>query len=161
MSEILVRTPIWVWGILAALITLGLMLARDRQVNTLRLLIPSAALSVYSFVGAAIAFPSPMLAIAVWIIAAFAAALLVRPNFDAALSRLRTRPREAFPVPGSLVPLALFLGIFGVRYVLNVMNAINPGLVANPLVILGFAGLLGLFSGLLVNTSLRRIGAQV
>ena len=44
ISQVLQRTPVWVWAILVGLIALGLMQARDHVLNRPRVLIQPLAL---------------------------------------------------------------------------------------------------------------------
>lgn len=158
MSEILWRTPIWVWVVLPALIVLGMLLTRDRQRSALVAFLPSAAFSAYSFYGALTAFGAPFMAVTAWMVGFLLALLLLRPSIGKALARLRFDPRKIIPIRGSYAPMAMILGIFFLRYALNVTKAIRPDILVMPLAIAFLAGGLGLLSGLLLGRTLGEIG---
>lgn len=151
LGTIVKSTPTWVWGLLAALVALGLSQARERTASLARTALMPVAMTGFSLWGLLTAFGnSPQLpaVVPVW----FAAAALV----FALVSRIPQRARydaaaRSFTLPGSLLPLALIVGIFTVRYAINVELALQPRLALET----GFAlacaavygGLTGIFTG--------------
>src|SRR5438105_13321947 len=65
--EIIRRTPLWVWAILAALVVLGLTQMRDRLVSRSRLLVTPIGLGLYSLSGAASMFGARPEVVAAWL----------------------------------------------------------------------------------------------
>lgn len=167
---ILLRTPAWVWGLLAALIGLGLSQTRQRSAGLARVAILPVAMGALSLSGTLSAFGASIAVLATWTGAAAAAALawLSRPTpaavrYDAATRR--------FDLPGSWVPMLLILGIFSLRYAVNVSLALDPALAADPLLHLGvpllYGALTGLFAGramallrLVIRPSLAPVALQ-
>jgi hypothetical protein len=144
---ILQHTPLWVWGLLAALIALGLAQARDRDMTLSRLLVMPLVLLALSLVGVLSSFGIGAIALGAWG-GGLAWALV--------LGRSLVRPRQArwlpdsrrVHVPGSWLPLVLIVVLFGIKYLAGVSLAIEPRLAADA----AFAGLCSLayggFSGL-------------
>ncbi|HMC15731.1 MAG TPA: DUF6622 family protein [Albitalea sp.] len=156
--EIIRRTPLWVWAILAALVVLGLTQMRDRLVSRSRLLVTPIGLGLYSLSGAASMFGARPEVIAAWLAGL---ALAVAAN------RLLQWPRGArpdgrgnFAVPGSVWPLMLMMAIFGLRYVGSVTLAFQPGWSHDAVFSLGLALSYGTLSGMFTARALRVLGSE-
>jgi hypothetical protein len=150
---IVTRTPAWVWLILAALILLGLLQARDHVVPRARVIVQPVALGALSLWGVAGAFGLHAMVEGPWL-----AGLLL----GLAATRVFHLPRQVqalpdgrFAIGGSLIPLAMLMAVFFMRYAVNVSIAIAPALKADA----GFAAvvalLYGLPAGLLAGRALR------
>ena len=155
--EIIRRTPVWVWAILAALIVLGLTQMRDRLVSRTRLMVTPIGLGLYSLSGAASMFGARPPIVAAWI-AGLALAI--------AANRVLLWPRDArpdgrgnFAVPGSAWPLVLMMAIFVLRYVGAVSLAFRPAWAQEPVFSLGLALAYGTLSGLFTARALRILGS--
>ncbi len=147
--DILRYTPLWVWGLLAALVALGVSQMRTRRVSRVRLMALPAVLMLLGLFSTATAFREPLPALAAWSAAlalgAFAGWHLLRPaaTWDPASRKLL--------LPGSVLPLALILAIFLLRYAGTVALVMHPAwrsslAVALPLSA-AFGSLSGLFAG--------------
>ena len=150
---ILSHTPVWVWGLLAALLALGLAQTRHRRVAPPRLLwLPLALLSLglWSMVQGFVALPA---AAALWLLALAAGVALAagRPP-RAGAKWLPAEKRLA--LPGSWVPMLLIVVIFSLRYATNVGMALNPAWRSAPAVLLPLALLYGGLSGLFLGRAL-------
>ena len=152
--RILANTPLWVWGLLAALLALGISQMFTRSASLARVIFLPAAmigLAIYGIFSVFGANPAVLLA---WCAAAAFAvpALLSRPvpagtRYDAATRR--------FTLPGSPLPLLLILGIFLTKYAVGVTLAMRPALGGETGFALSVAGLYGIFSGILLGRALR------
>lgn len=151
--EILSRTPVWVWGLLAALLALGLSQTRQRHVAPWRLLLLPLALlglGLSSMLPGFVALPASA---ALWLLALGAGVLLSigRP----ARTGTRWLPVEQrLQLPGSWVPMLLIVIIFSLRYAANVGMAINPSWRGAPELLLPLALLYGGLSGLFLGRAL-------
>lgn len=157
IGPVLKSTPGWVWGLLAALVTLGLTQVRTRKVSALRMALTPVAMTGFSLWGTASAFgSSPLFGYVLFAWAAGAIALLAlmgtRQPHPAARYDAATR---SFTLPGSWLPLALILGIFSVKYVVGVELVMQPALAHDGLYTLVAGGLYGLFSGAFAGRALR------
>lgn len=120
--QIVKHTPIWVWGILIALIALGVQQMRSRSVKPFVVLI---APLVFLAIGVLTAGRT-MIGFTVWAVAlASISALTVfllrpvgRARFDASMGRLL--------LPGSVIPLCIMMGMFSLNYAIAVINAMHP-----------------------------------
>ena len=149
-------TPLWVWGLLAGLLVLGISQLRDRTASLLRVSLLPLAMSLFSVSGTASALggsPHRAMALSAWLIAAaiaFAVALLARGRGGAASAQYDPA-RRLFLLPGSVVPLLLIVGIFLVKYVVGVDLAMAPQLVQEAPYVLTVAALYGAFTGVFVG----------
>lgn len=152
--QILSRTPLWVFALFAALVALGVLQSRTREVGRMRVLLLPAVFLPLSLWGVWNAFGAQALAFAAWL-AGLGAALLLhrvgRPPRPAASSAATGRYR----VEGSWIPLALMMVIFFARYAIAVATAIRPELSANPLFFAAAGFAYGLFSGTFLARALR------
>lgn len=157
IETVLKSTPAWVWGLLAALVALGLSQVRTRTVSTLRMALTPLGMIGFSLWGTVSAFSaSPLFGYVLFAWAVGAVALLAligtrqpdpAAHYDAAA--------RSFTLPGSWLPLALILGIFSVKYVVGVELAMQPALAHDGLYTLVAGGLYGLFSGAFAGRALR------
>jgi len=153
---VLSRTPVWVWGVLAGLIVLGLLQARHHTVSRRRLVALPLAMSALSLVSATGAFgarPAVLLAWALGIAAGLAAnRRLGLPHQVQALADGR------WAIGGSLVPLGLLMAIFWMRYGVAATLAVVPALATQPVFAAVCSALYGAATGLLAARALRVLG---
>lgn len=151
-------TPPWVWGLLTALLWLGLAQMLPRQAGLRRVLLGPLALAALAAWGLVSAFGAdPGLgAVLAWLLAAalvmvISLALHRAPpagaRYDAAALR--------FHLPGSAMPLLLILAIFVTKYIVGVELALQPALAHDGRFALQVAALYGLFNGLLLARMAR------
>lgn len=153
---VLRQTPLWVWGLLAAFVALGISQLRDRTASLVRVSLMPVAMTVFSVSGTYSALgASPHLALIVpaWLIAALLAfALLARGRAHG----VQYDPSQRlYHLPGSAVPLLLIVGIFLVKYVVGVDLAMAPQLVQDAPYVLSVAALYGAFTGAFVGRAAR------
>lgn len=155
LQPILRATPTWVWGLLAALVVLGVVQLRDREQGLLRASLTPVAMVLFSLWSAASTFArSPVVieAMWLWLLAAAAVASL----FALAASQASYDPaRRTFRLPGSWLPLALFIGVFLARYVVSVRLPIHPDLLVDGAFVLPVATLYGAFSGVFLGRGMQ------
>ncbi len=149
LSMVLRGTPTWVWGLLAALVALGLSQARTRDISLARMAImPLAmpALSIWGMVSAFRASPLFPWVLLAWALGVVLMVALVGPRPAPAGSRFDAATRS-FHVPGSWAPLGLILAIFAVKYVVGADLAMQPELAHDGTYTLVVGALYGVFSG--------------
>ena len=142
LSLILSQVPTWVWGLLLALVALGLSQTRDRWVSAARLR----------------RMPLAFLAFSAWpTVGAFGWQALTLLGFLAGLSATRQlvlasgwpgparhdAARDAYLVPGSWAPLAVMMGIFALKFLMGMTLAMSPQLAQQAGVVLGASALNG------------------
>lgn len=155
--QTLQHIPVWVFALLIGLIALGLLQTRTRKIRAQRLLGINIALTIFTLVGVTQQWrPTPWLALA--LLSWAAACLLVSwtlgqgaapdgASYDPATRR--------FTVPGSWLPLALFMAIFACKFVVGMVNATAPSSLHNVQAAIGISALYGLFSGVLNARAIR------
>lgn len=155
LGTVLRNTPAWVWGLLTALLALGISQLRARSASLARVSVMPLAMTGFGLWGTFSAFGnSPLLAqaFAVWLLAAAVLCAVVLPTdsgarYDAASGR--------YALPGSAAPLALIAGVFLVKYVVGVDLAMAPQLMRDGQYALTVAALYGAFTGLFVGRTGR------
>ena len=151
--DILTHTPVAVWAVLAALVLLGLRQTRTQTMSAARVWIVPAVVGAASLAGALRGFAGAgeLLTGACW---AAGAALGVASNRSLDLPRrVSANADGSFTIGGSIAPLLLFVGVFMVRYVVNVALAIAPALSSNPAAAAAAAIAYGFTAGLLAARS--------
>ncbi|MDP2450801.1 MAG: hypothetical protein Q8M93_04285 [Polaromonas sp.] len=159
LGPVLKNTPPWVWGLLVALLALGLSQVRNRRVGALRMAIMPLAMTGLSLWGTASAFgKSPLFGyiLLVWLAGALLMAGLIATTAPPTGTR-HDAAGHSFWVPGSWLPLALILGIFLTKYIVGVDLAMQPQLAQDGPYTLVTGALYGVFSGIFAGRSLRLI----
>lgn len=159
LGEIIQKTPVWVWALLAGLVWLGASQLHSRQVGLLRAMAMPLAMTAFSVYGLASAFGMgghALAPLAAWLAAAVgvaAAALWLQPM--AARGTEYSAASRSFSVPGSAMPLLLILGIFLTKYFVGVELALQPALARDGAFALQIATLYGVFNGVFAARTLR------
>jgi hypothetical protein len=154
MYQVITRTPIWVWALLALLVWLGYHQSKNRVIGLRRVMVIPAVLTLLSILGTVSAFGSSPQVLFTWLAAAslFAFVVLQMPlptgnRFDPQTSKLH--------VLGSWVPMSLLMGIFVNKYVVGVALSMHPELAQNTTFALTFSALYGTFSGVFIGRAVR------
>jgi hypothetical protein len=133
------------------LIALGLLQTRTRHIAQARLLGINIALTILTLVGVIQQWwPTPWL---LWGLASWAATCLlvtwVLGRGSAPLGASYSTDTRRFTVPGSWLPLALFMAIFACKFAVGMITAIAPDLLQSLSAAICLSALYGLFSGVL------------
>lgn len=136
--------PVWVPLVLLLLVVLGLRQARTREVRPGLLVGVAVAMFGFSLFGVVSAFGAAPAALLPWAAAYGAAAF-----WGARRVPLRGMARvgTAVRVPGSWVPLALMLGIFGAKFLLGSAAGVHAGFLHELWFVAAMSVVLGLLSG--------------
>jgi len=157
MTQILQHIPLWVFGLLLGLLALGWAQTRTRHIRAQRLLGINMALTIFTLVGVIqqwLNTPWLVQALLTWAAACLLVswalgrgAAPVGASFDPETRR--------FTVPGSWLPLALFMTIFASKFVVGFLNATEPDVLQGVNMAIGISALYGFFSGVLNGRSWR------
>lgn len=152
--DILQHTPVWVFGLLAVLVALGVQRLRARDVTPRRLFVLPVVMALLSAFGLYQSFGASAVAAAAWAVAIAGSLVVGRSlapqegvQYSTATGRIR--------IPGSRVPLALMMTIFFLRYVAAVSLALHPALRIDPAFVATIAFAYGLSSGAFAALALR------
>jgi hypothetical protein len=155
------HTPVWVWGLLTALVAFGVSQTRTREMTVLRVTILPIVMIALSASGVFSAFGHFPVALGGW--AAGVGAVLVFARNAISVRGASWSPETGrLHVPGSWLPLGLMLGLFSIKYFAGVQLAMHPALATDT----AFAGLIsfayGAFSGLFLarGLSLRSLAGK-
>ena len=168
--EIIKRTPVWVWGLLAALLALGVSQLRDRQLSLGRVIGVPIGMLGFGLYGLWSAFGNSAHLLAgaiVWLAASLMVSALVLwlptgSGKRAYRSNEATGPRfnpatGQLSVPGSAMPLLLILGIFMTKYFAGVELGMNPNLASDAGFVMPIGFLYGAFNGVFAGQALRLV----
>ena len=149
--------PIWVFALLLGLIALGLLQTRTRKVRARRLLGINIALTIFTLVGVTQQWrPTPWLTLALLTWAAACLLVSWALGQGEAPEGARYDPAtRCFTVPGSWLPLALFMAIFACKFVVGMVSATAPGSLHSVQAAIGISALYGFFSGVLNGRAMR------
>jgi len=152
ISQIVAHTPIWAFGLLAALALLGLMATRPRDVRPWRVAMTPAVFIVWGLASLAGKANFSALLAGEWLaLAALGASLALATarlrgaRLDVATGKVR--------LPGSVLPLIRNLVIFAVKYALAAAAAMAPA--AAPHLAYWDVAVSGLIAGYFVGWMLR------
>jgi hypothetical protein len=155
--QTLQHIPVWVFSLLIGLIALGLLQTRTRHIPKQRLLGINIALTVFTLVGVVQQWrPTPWLALALLSWAAACLLLTWTLGHGAAPAGANYDPATRhFTVPGSWLPLALFMAIFACKFAVGMLGATASGSLHSLQAAIGISAVYGLFSGVLNGRALR------
>ena len=160
--QTLQHIPVWVSALLLGLIALGLLQTRTRHVGQRRLLGINIALTVFTLVGVVQQWRhTPWLAVGLlsWAASCAVVAWALGQGAAPAGASYNAETRR-FTVPGSWLPLALFMAIFACKFVVGMLSATAPEALHSMQAAIGISALYGLFSGLLNARALRLLKLQ-
>ncbi|VVE64279.1 hypothetical protein PAN31117_01530 [Pandoraea anapnoica] len=158
-SAFLSHVPVWVWGLLVALIALGVLATRPRQKTVWQALTMPLAMTAFSIFGVVSTFATNVPALIAW-----CSAVVITFALRAALGwwgNVRWDPEtRRVHLPGSWLPLVWMLSIFAAKFTVAVAVAIHPELMTHG----GFSAwvclMYGTFSGIFLGRMLA-IGRAV
>lgn len=153
MLQILTHTPAYVWAILAALIVLGVLSMREREMTVRRLVILPLAMLALSLNDISDKFGLGMLSLGAWTAGCAVTAMLMarcaRPRITAGATPGRVR------VGGSAAPLAIMMAVFCTKYAAAVMLAVHPDYAGAAQAIVAVCAVSGAFNGVLLGRMAR------
>jgi hypothetical protein len=146
ISEILSRTPIWVYGLFIALIVFGIQQARSRAVNAVLAYFLPFGMIALSLAGINSSFGIQPTSIAMWAIGLLLITSIGFKYFrdDRVTFNQSTR---TFFIPGSWAPFFVIMAIFLTKYVFGVMKALDAEILDNPAFVATLSFAYGCFSG--------------
>lgn len=155
--QTLQHIPVWVFALLIGLIALGLVQTRTRHVRKQRLLGINIALTVFTLVGVVQQWrltpwlvPSLLSWAAMGLLVAWALGQGAAPS-----GASYDQETRHYTVPGSWLPLALFMAIFACKFVVGMLAATAPESLHSLQTAIGISALYGFFSGVLNARALR------
>jgi hypothetical protein len=160
--QTLQHIPVWVFALLIGLIALGLVQTRTRHIRKQRLLGINIALTVFTLVGVVQQWRlTPWLALSLLSWAAMGLLVAWALGQGAAPEGASFEPEtRRFTVPGSWLPLTLFMTIFACKFAVGMTTAMAPDLLDSLSAAIGVSALYGLLSGVLNAKAWRLLKLQ-
>ena len=153
LTQILTHTPAYVWGLLAALLALGWLQSRTRQLRPAQVAALPLALTGLGLWSMTPGFVvNPVLGL-LWLAALALGAMGGRLTPQAPGTAWLPQAGR-FHLPGSWIPMAFIIVIFMLRYAYGVASAMHPDLRADLAVQLPLAGVFGVLAGLSIGRAL-------
>lgn len=147
MTQIFQKAPVWVWPLLLVLISVGLMQSRTRSVPPLPIIVISSAMLCLSGYGVISAFQGSALALLAWTGMLSLTLIICQKMSYPQGWRFDTNTRRMH-VPGSWLPMALFLSIFFIKFAVGAALGLSPELAKQITFALPVSALYGLLSGI-------------
>jgi hypothetical protein len=159
---ILQHIPLWVFLILAVLLWLGLSARKDRMVRwRVPIIVPIAMtlMAITSLLGQYGATDLLLPALLSWLMvcALIGSRLANQPlpgTFQYDLDSAK------FHLPGSSVPLAMYLGIFAFKFMVGLMTGMHMPIVNDLMFVIVISAIYGLFSGVFLSSAWRLAGLR-
>lgn len=155
--QTLQHIPVWIFILLIGLIVMGLLQTRTRTLHKRRLLSVNIALTVFTLVGVVQQWRhTPWLAVGLlsWAASCALVAWALGQGETPADSHFNANTQR-FTVPGSWLPLALFMAIFACKFGVGMLTATAPEHIQSLSAAIGISAAYGLFSGVLNGRALR------
>ena len=146
IAQILIHTPLWVYGLFVVLLAFGLQQTRSRSVNAaLAYLLPFGMIAL-SLAGINSSFGMKPAPIAMWALGLLLVTVIGLKHFrDDGVTF--TRSSRSFFIPGSWTPFFVIMAIFFTKYVFAVMRALDAEIVTTNTFIAALSLAYGCFSG--------------
>ncbi len=146
LMQILTHTPNWVFAVFVVLLWQGLKQTLPRTVGINRATLVPLAMTALSLYGVVSAFGDTPQSLLTWAVGATLAFAIYFPLVSADQIQYDANSRR-FQVPGSVIPLILFMGIFLTKYAVGVSIRLQPALAHDSSFALTIGLLYGAFSG--------------
>lgn len=154
LMHIVAATPAWVFVLFFVLLALGVRQMRTVRASLTRIAILPVTMKALAVYGVVSAFGGSPVALIAWIAAASVAVVMVLRRPLPASTRFDATTRT-FEVTGSVVPLALMMGIFFTKYVVAVQLAMQPSLAHQTDFAIAVGAIYGAFSGIFAARGMR------
>jgi len=150
ITSILQYTPVWVWGLLAGLIALGVSLAFTREITLRRATLMPLAMVGLSLYGVASVFHHQAFALLAWAVGlAITASLAI--GLGIGRGAVWIPETRLLRVPGSWWPLVVILGIFITKFAVGVTLALHPDFARDSAFATSIGLIYGAFSGVFLG----------
>lgn len=154
ITQILMYTPRWVFGLLAVLVILGLLQVRTRQVSIQAVFIMPVAMTMMSLIGALMDLGFTVITVSCWLLGAFLLSLLlVKITGNSSVDYNHTTRK--LTLRGSWIPLLVILAIFFTRYALGMSFGMNLAIVHKSYFAPLMSFILGMLSGYFIAQGIK------
>ena len=163
ITQILIHTPLWVYGLFIVLVAFGLQQTRSRNVNAVLAYFLPLGMIALSLAGINSSFGIRPAPIAMWAIGLLVVTVIGFKRFRDDRVTF-TRSSRSFFIPGSWTPFFVIMAIFFTKYVFAVIQAFDAEIVTTEAFVAALSLAYGCFSGYFssraVNLVSKAKGAQ-
>ncbi len=156
MTDIFFKAPVWIWPLLLVLIALGLLQSRTRAMPPLRMIIISTAMLCMSAYGVMTAFHGSGWALLAWL-ALLSMTLLICNQLGYPRGWQWDVSTKRLQVPGSWLPMVLYVGIFLIKFAVGALLTMRPTLAQQLNFSVPISALYGLLSGIFAARALHAL----
>lgn len=146
ITQILIHTPLWVYGLFIVLVAFGLQQTRSRNVNGVLAYFLPVGMIALSLAGINSSFGIKPAPLAMWAIGLLIVTVIGFKRFRDDRVKF-TRSSRSFFIPGSWTPFFVIMAIFFTKYVFAVMHAFDAEIVTTKAFVAALSLAYGCFSG--------------
>ena len=146
ITQILIHTPLWVYGLFIVLVAFGLQQTRSRNVNAVLAYFLPLGMIALSLAGINSSFGIRPAPIAMWAIGLLIVTVIGFKRFRDDRVTF-TRSSRSFFIPGSWTPFFVIMAIFFTKYVFAVIQAFDAEVVTTKAFVAALSLAYGCFSG--------------
>ena len=146
ITQILIHTPLWVYGLFIVLVAFGLQQTRSRNVNAVLAYFLPLGMIALSLAGINSSFGIKPAPIAMWAIGLLIVTVIGFKRFRDDRVTF-TRSSRSFFIPGSWTPFFVIMAIFFTKYVFAVIQAFDAEVVTTKTFVAALSLAYGCFSG--------------
>ena len=146
ITQILIHTPLWVYGLFIVLVAFGLQQTRSRNVNAVLAYFLPFGMIALSLAGINSSFGIKPAPIAMWAIGLLIVTVIGFKHFRDDRVTF-TRSSRSFFISGSWTPFFVIMAIFFTKYVFAVMHAFDAEIVTTNAFVAALSLAYGCFSG--------------
>lgn len=146
ITQILIHTPLWVYGLFIVLVAFGLQQTRSRNVNAVLAYSLPLGMIALSLAGINSSFGIKPAPIAMWAIGLLIVTVIGFKRFRDDRVTF-TRSSRSFFIPGSWTPFFVIMAIFFTKYVFAVIQAFDAEVVTTKAFVAALSLAYGCFSG--------------
>jgi len=146
ITQILIHTPLWVYGLFIVLVAFGLQQTRSRNVNAVLAYFLPLGMIALSLAGINSSFGIKPAPIAMWAIGLLIVTVIGFKRFRDDRVTF-TRSSRSFFIPGSWTPFFVIMAIFFTKYVFAVIQAFDAEVVTTKAFVAALSLAYGCFSG--------------
>ena len=150
IKEIIIHTPIWVFGLFLGLLVLGLQQSKARNVKKIMVYPMPIGIIILSFFGVSSSFGYSLAPISLWFLG-LGLSTLTGAIYFPIKGASYSDETGTYSLKGSWIPLIFMMLIFFTKYVVGVMSALKFPILSSSSFIYSLSALYGIFSGIFAS----------
>jgi len=156
ITQILIHTPLWVYGLFIVLVAFGFQQTRSRNVNAVLAYFLPFGMIALSLAGINSSFGIKPAPIAMWAIGLLIVTVIGIKHFRDDRVTF-TRSSRSFFIPGSWTPFFVIMAIFFTKYAFAVIHAFDAEIVTTNAFVAALSLAYGCFSGYFASRAVNLV----